>query len=155
MNNNKKIVLITGCAKGGIGYEYCKAFAAQGCRVVASDLAHRLPDIDEPNGSDDTEVIEIDVADDKSVELAVAKVLERHGRIDVLVNNAGMGCTGPLAELNLDVVRRTWEVNTLGQLRMVTVSFRMILLVAVRFRMNYIEILMDSCDWTSGVPTVF
>ncbi|WOK99590.1 NADPH-dependent 1-acyldihydroxyacetone phosphate reductase-like [Canna indica] len=116
--NNKKVVLITGCAKGGIGYEYCKAFAAHGCHVFASDLPHRLPDLaDLP--SDAVEPLELDVSSDESVAAATSKVLSSRARVDVLVNNAGIGATGPLAELSLEAFRRAWEVNALGQLRMV------------------------------------
>lgn len=119
MDHDKKIVLVTGCAKGGIGYEYCKAFAAHDCRVVASDIAARLSDLEDLVNLNDAEAIEIDVASDQSVKLAISKILVQYGRIDVLVNNAGIGSTGPLAELSLDAIRRAWEVNTLGQLRMV------------------------------------
>lgn len=56
---------------------------------------------------------------DESVEKAVETIISKHGRIDILVNNAGIGSSGPLAELPLQVVRKAWEVNTLGPLRMV------------------------------------
>ena len=120
MEDNKKVVLVTGCAKGGIGHEYCKAFAAHGCHVVASDIASRLSDLGDLVSSRIAEPVEIDVVSDESVARAVSKILDGYGRIDVLINNAGIGSTGPLAELNLDAIRRAWEVNTLGQLRMVS-----------------------------------
>ncbi|XP_010943614.1 short-chain dehydrogenase ptmH [Elaeis guineensis] len=118
MDDNKKVVLITGCAKGGIGYEYCKAFADHGCHVIASDLPDRLSDLSNLQ-SDSIEPLELDVTSDQSVANATSKILSTCGRIDILINNAGIGSTGPLAELNLDAIRRAWEVNTLGQLRMV------------------------------------
>ncbi|XP_008798925.1 short-chain dehydrogenase ptmH-like [Phoenix dactylifera] len=118
MDDNKKVVLITGCAKGGIGYEYCKAFADHGCYVFASDLPGRLSELADLQ-SDSIEPLELDVTSDQSAAHATSKILSACGRIDVLVNNAGVGGTGPLAELNLDAIRRAWEVNTLGQLRMV------------------------------------
>lgn len=121
MDDNKKIVLVTGCAKGGIGYEYCKAFTDHGCHVVATDIPSRLSDLEELASSHHAEAIELDVTSDQSVASAVSEILDRHGQIDVLVNNAGIGSTGPLAELNLDAIRRAWEVNVLGQLRMVRV----------------------------------
>ncbi|RCV19664.1 hypothetical protein SETIT_3G403100v2 [Setaria italica] len=110
------VVLITGCAKGGIGYEYCHAFSALGCRVVATDIPDRVPDL---AGAAAATVLPLDVTSDASVANAVRRVLSEHGRIDVLVNNAGVGCTGPLAELPAESVRRAMDVNFLGQVRMV------------------------------------
>lgn len=115
---DKRVVLVTGCAKGGIGYHYCKAFAEQNCRVFASDVAGRLSDMADLS-SDNVETLELDVTDDESVASAVATIIAKCGCIDVVVNNAGIGSTGPLAELPLAVIRKAWEVNTLGQLRVV------------------------------------
>ncbi|XP_026384402.1 short-chain dehydrogenase cctT-like [Papaver somniferum] len=114
---DQKVVLITGCAKGGIGYEYCKAFAEQKCHVFATDILSRVHErSDLPTES--VESLELDVTSDESVKSAVAEVIRKCGKIDLLVNNAGIGSTGPLAELPLEIVRKTYEVNTLGQLRM-------------------------------------
>ncbi|XXG48870.1 hypothetical protein AAC387_Pa02g3198 [Persea americana] len=115
---DKRVVLVTGCAKGGIGYHYCMAFAEQNCRVFASDVAGRVSDMADLS-SDNVEALELNVTDDESVASAVATIIAKCGRIDVVVNNAGIGSTGPLAELPLDVIRKAWEVNTLGQLRVV------------------------------------
>ncbi|PIA44279.1 hypothetical protein AQUCO_01700111v1 [Aquilegia coerulea] len=113
--SDTKVVLVTGCAKGGIGYEYCKAFAKQNCRVFASDIKERLHEIP----SDIGEVLELDVSSDESVAKAVSTIVAKCGKIDIVINNAGIGSTGPLAELPLEVVRKAWEINTLGQLRVV------------------------------------
>ena len=40
--NHRKVVLVAGCAKGGIGYEYCKAFAEHNCHAFASDIPQCL-----------------------------------------------------------------------------------------------------------------
>ncbi|RDX89443.1 Short-chain dehydrogenase cctT, partial [Mucuna pruriens] len=114
-----KIVLVTGCAKGGIGYEYCKAFAEKNCHVFASDIPTRMQDMSDLLQSDNIETLEIDVSSDQSVSAAVATVISKYSRIDILINNAGIGSTGPLAELPLDTIRKAWEINTMGQLRMV------------------------------------
>ncbi|XP_030498083.2 short-chain dehydrogenase ptmH-like [Cannabis sativa] len=115
---DKKIVLVTGCAKGGIGYEYCKAFADQNCHVFATDIPQRIIDIvDLPN--DTVETLALDVTCDESVSSAVETIVSKYGRIDILVNNAGIGSTGPLAELPLESIRKAWEVNALGQLRLI------------------------------------
>ncbi|KAL0536215.1 hypothetical protein IC582_025156 [Cucumis melo] len=116
--DNTVVVLVTGCAKGGIGYEYCKAFAEHGCIVFATDVPHRAHQLlDESFHKIQT--LELDVTSDESVEKAVETIISKHGRIDILVNNAGIGSSGPLAELPLQDIRKAWEVNTLGQLRMV------------------------------------
>jgi len=117
--SEQKIVLVTGCAKGGIGYEYCKAFAEKNCLVIASDIATRMQDMSELESDDNIETLELDVSSQQSTTSIVDTIIAKHGRIDILVNNAGIGSTGPLAELPLDTIRKTWEINTLGQLRMV------------------------------------
>ncbi|KAF8406175.1 hypothetical protein HHK36_008255 [Tetracentron sinense] len=114
----QKVVLVTGCAKGGIGFEYCRAFAEQNCRVFASDLPGRMEDMPDLS-SENVETLELDVSSDESVAAAVTGVIEKCGRIDIVINNAGIGSTGPLAELPLETVKKAWEINTLGQLRVV------------------------------------
>ncbi|KAF6159709.1 hypothetical protein GIB67_029967 [Kingdonia uniflora] len=114
--SDKKVVLITGCAKGGIGYEYCKAFAEKNCHVFASDIGSRTHEL--PTESN-IEGLELDVSSDESVASAVSSVIAKCGKIDIVINNAGVGSPGPLAELSLDEVRKTWEVNALGQLRVI------------------------------------
>ncbi|KAK1586516.1 hypothetical protein Q3G72_003373 [Acer saccharum] len=116
--SDSKVVLVTGCAKGGIGYEYCKAFAEQNCHVLASDIPQRVPDMLELN-SDKIETLELDVSSDESVSLAVKNIIAKYGHIDILINNAGIGSFGPLAEIPLDTISKAWEINTLGQLRLV------------------------------------
>ncbi|KAI9088916.1 hypothetical protein K1719_029195 [Acacia pycnantha] len=117
--SDRKIVLVTGCAKGGIGYEYCRAFAEQKCQVFATDIKHRMQDMLDLKSDNNIDTIELDVSSDESVTSAVDTVMSKCGRIDILVNNAGIGSTGPLAELPLDAIRKAWEINTLGQIRMV------------------------------------
>ncbi|KAJ8765450.1 hypothetical protein K2173_014572 [Erythroxylum novogranatense] len=116
--SDSKVVLVTGCAKGGIGYEYCKAFAEHNCQVIASDIPQRMDDMLDLE-SEKTETVQLDVSSDESVSSAVKNIVSRYGRIDILINNAGIGSTGPLAELPLEAIRKAWEINTLGQLRMV------------------------------------
>jgi NAD(P)-dependent dehydrogenase (short-subunit alcohol dehydrogenase family) len=113
-----RVVLVTGCAKGGIGFEYCKAFAEHNCHVVASDIPQRINEMLELE-SENIETLGLDVSSKESVSSAVSTVVSKYGHVDVLINNAGIGSTGPLAELSVDVIRKAWEINTLGQLRLV------------------------------------
>jgi NAD(P)-dependent dehydrogenase (short-subunit alcohol dehydrogenase family) len=61
----------------------------------------------------------LDVTDEGSIAAAVAQVMEQAGRIDVLINNAGVNAAGPLAELPLESFRRIMETNVTGTLAMV------------------------------------
>lgn len=64
------------------------------------------------------ETLHLDVCDDTSVERAVAEVVERAGRIDVLVNVAGVSFAGALENHSINEVKATFDANTLGVFRM-------------------------------------
>lgn len=86
-----KVVLITG-ATGGIGTEICQRIAAEGGVVVAADLpGTALEDVVAELPSGPHLALELDVSDDAGWTAAVARILDAHGRLDVLVNNAAIG----------------------------------------------------------------
>jgi NAD(P)-dependent dehydrogenase (short-subunit alcohol dehydrogenase family) len=114
-----KLILITGTSTG-FGKLMATTLAAAGHTVVAgmrgttsknAAVARELASL--PN----VEVVELDVASDESVQLAVAQVLAKHGHIDVLVNNAGVTGYGLTEAYSLDRVRELFEVNFYGVLR--------------------------------------
>jgi NAD(P)-dependent dehydrogenase (short-subunit alcohol dehydrogenase family) len=114
------VVLITGCSTG-IGLHTAVAFAQHGDTVVASmrnpAKAEALKSAASTAGVK-LEVITLDVTDDASANAAVKDVLARHGRIDVLVNNAGVGLTGPVEDFPMDQARTNIETNFWGPVRM-------------------------------------
>jgi NAD(P)-dependent dehydrogenase (short-subunit alcohol dehydrogenase family) len=64
-------------------------------------------------------LLEVDVRSDQSVADAVRAVIDKHGRIDILINNAGVPCVGPLAELPLSVLHSTFDTNVYGLMRVI------------------------------------
>ncbi len=101
------VVLITGCSSG-FGLAFAEAFARRGDTVVATMRT--------PRPLDGMEVLPLDVTDSASIEGAVARVLEQHGHVDVLINNAGVGAVGALETLPDAVLRDVFETNVFGAL---------------------------------------
>ena len=107
-------VLITGCSSG-IGKATALALAAAGFTVWAG--------LRRPEGLTALEAagcrpLLLDVCDESSMQAAVQTVESEQGHIDVLVNNAGFGQHGALEETPLEAVRRQFEVNAFGPLRL-------------------------------------
>jgi NAD(P)-dependent dehydrogenase (short-subunit alcohol dehydrogenase family) len=115
------VVLITGCSSG-LGLSAALEFARRGDRVFASmrnvAKAGALRDATEADGLT-VEVIELDVTDDASVQRAVDHVLASAGRIDVLVNNAGISHYGTIELMPWEWLRETMETNFYGPVRMI------------------------------------
>jgi len=107
------VVLITG-ASAGIGRAYAHAFAKRGAHVV---LAARRADMLGTVGQEISQyggealIVPTDVSDLRQLEALVAATLERFGRIDVLVNNAGVTASGPVHTLSIDRLRHAIDVN--------------------------------------------
>lgn len=108
------VALVTG-ASSGIGEAAALALAEKGWTVVGA--ARRLDRLEPLRATGVTPHV-VDVADDASMVTLVEDVVAEHGRIDVLVNNAGYSVFGAVEDVPVEVARRQLEVNVLGLSRM-------------------------------------
>jgi NAD(P)-dependent dehydrogenase (short-subunit alcohol dehydrogenase family) len=110
-NSPAPVALVTGTSSG-IGLSTC-AFLAEGYRVVATMRDPRKSDALRARVPA-AEVRQLDVQDDGSVAACLKDVLEAHGRIDVLVNNAGAGYLGTCEDTPLEDAQRVLDLNFFG-----------------------------------------
>jgi len=106
------VALVTG-ASSGIGRASALALTAAGFQVVGT--SRRASSVKDPGP---VVYVDLDVTSDDSVATAVDDVLVRFGRIDVLVNNAGVGLAGAAEESSVGQVRELFETNLFGVVRM-------------------------------------
>ncbi len=121
----KPIALITGTSSG-IGLSSAVLLAQGGFTVVATlrDMAKAAPlEAKADAAGVKVEIRKLDVQDDSSVKDCVRDVLSAHGRIDVLVNNAGAGYLGSLEMTPLDALRQTMDLNFFGVWRVTQAVF--------------------------------
>ncbi len=109
----QKIVLITG-GSSGIGKSVGNYLKSKGYKVYGTtrNLAN-YPDFK------DFDLLELDVRDIDSIHKAISELLEKEGRLDVLINNAGVGITGPIEETPHEEILKTFETNFHGPLHMI------------------------------------
>jgi short-subunit dehydrogenase len=115
-----KVVLITG-ASSGIGEEMAVQLAKAGAKLVlAARRKDRLESLAQSlaqTGALAPLVLESDVTRDGDLESAVSAAVEKFGRLDVAIANAGFGVTGPLKKLILNDYQRQFDTNVFGVLR--------------------------------------
>jgi len=114
MSGSQKVVIITGCSEGGIGFALSEEYAREGCKVYAT--ARRLESMDSLVHAN-IERLTLDVTSDEQVKEVVQAIIEKEGRIDILVNNAGVGCLGPTADISLERVMSVFDANFFSVIR--------------------------------------
>lgn len=113
MKLKDKVALITGSAQG-IGKSIAQALAAQGAKVVISDINLELAQTTAKEFGPDTLAIKLNVADQADVEAGVKQVIEKLGKIDILVNNAGITKDTLLMRMKKDMWDAVININLTG-----------------------------------------
>lgn len=117
-------IVITGCSSG-FGRLTAETLAKEGYRVFATmreskgrnaKAAREVLELGEREGVL-IDVVEMDITDERSVECAVATIINSSNKIDVVVNNAGVDAAGIMEAFTLDQVHEIFSVNTFGPLR--------------------------------------
>ena len=110
---DRKVALIT-CAARGQGAAEAALFAAEGARVILADV------LDEEGARSAAEIGEaavyrrLDVTDEAAWHALAAEIVADHGRLDALVNNAGIYRNGSITEMDQETYRRVIEINQIG-----------------------------------------
>jgi D-threitol dehydrogenase (NAD+) len=108
-----KVALVTGGASG-IGGAIAEAYAAKGAQVAIVDLNGETAQKHADAVGNGARAFACDVSDPASVEAAVAAVIEAFGRVDILVNSAGVVMLAPAEEISVSAWRTTLDVNLTG-----------------------------------------
>ena len=112
MDKNSNVVLITG-ASTGIGKACAEYLAAAGLRVYGTSRSASA----EPTPAGSYKMIKMDVTDAASVDVAIKAIIRDAGRIDAVLNNAGYHSVGPLEDVSVEELEKSYQTNCLGPMR--------------------------------------
>jgi len=110
-----KSAIITGAARG-IGRAFAEAYLSEGARVAIADINMEGAERTAAELGEGAYAVRLDVTDQASIEAAIAAVVERAGRIDILVNNAALFDLAPIVEITRDSYERLFSINVAGTL---------------------------------------
>ncbi|MEM6517196.1 MAG: SDR family oxidoreductase [Bacteroidota bacterium] len=107
-----KVVLITG-GSSGIGKSIGEFLQLKGFEVYGTSR--------NPNNYPQTkfQLLSLDVSNQESIDQTVSEIIDKEGRLDVLINNAGAGITGPIEEVPNEEIKRNFETNLFGPINVI------------------------------------
>lgn len=109
-----RVALVTG-GSSGLGKSLCEALSRKRYTTYGTS---RSPQ-EQPEGY---KLIQLDVTDGQSIRACVEQVIAREGRLDVLINNAGKGITGPMEEIPVEELRAVFDTNYFGPVQMLNAA---------------------------------
>ncbi|HTW13732.1 MAG TPA: SDR family oxidoreductase [Nocardioides sp.] len=109
-----QVALVVGAAAGGLGERAATALAAAGATVAVADVPARTDDLATTAAAASASVHEVDVTDEAAVGALVEGVIARHGRLDVVVNAAGIMLRKAYDETTVEEFERVVRVNLTG-----------------------------------------
>jgi 2-deoxy-D-gluconate 3-dehydrogenase len=118
-----KVALVTGASRG-LGAAIATGLAAEGAVVVAAARSGDDLKAVAAISPDRISAIEVDLLDERGTAALVDRVVERHGRIDVLVNNAGVAPAGDFVTQSPEVWQRAWAINVLAPMLLAQAAAR-------------------------------
>ncbi|MFI0357335.1 SDR family oxidoreductase [Actinomadura sp. 9N407] len=124
-----QIVVITAAAGAGIGGATARRALEEGAKVLISDAHERrlnatLAELEKEFGADRVAALPCDVTSEEQVRALYALAVERYGRIDVAVNNAGLGGTSDLVDMEDDAWDRVLDITLNGTMRCTRAALR-------------------------------
>jgi len=109
-----RVAVVTG-ASSGLGVRFARVLAGQGARVVAAARRReRIEALQEELGAERCAAVVADVSEDGAAERLMQQAVERFGRLDVLVNNAGTTHVAPALDETSEEFRRVLDTNVVG-----------------------------------------
>ena len=122
-DTNTRVALVTGAARG-IGLATAKRFLADGWHVACLDIEDELlrTNVAALNLPDQTVCLHCDVSQPAEIEAAIVAIRQRYGRLDALVNNAGIAIFKPILDTTLEDWNRIMAVNVTGPFLMVQMA---------------------------------
>ncbi len=126
-----KVAIVTAAAGTGIGSATARRLLVEGATVVVSDahqgrLAEAATELAEATGAEPPLAIACDVTDEHQVRRLFGAALERHGRIDAVVNNAGLGGTAHLVDMTDEQWHKIVDVTLTGTFRCTRAALRVL-----------------------------
>lgn len=115
-----QVALVTGCS-GGLGVQMARALASAGCNIVP--IARRMEKLEEVAASLKSEFgveafpVRCDITSTEQVEGTVAKAIEKFGRIDIVINNAGTGAVAPAEDITDAQFENEMQIDLFGSFR--------------------------------------